>query len=177
MGPFDRGIMLVYTLTVTLLFLVIMVFLAGWQEPLLQLWREIVLPGHREIIWALLVLYFLMGARLLWTSLKVKRKKHAVVHDGELGDVRVALPAIESLVEKVAFSVQGIKDARARVEAVPQGIDISLKLFVSPSVNIPAVSEDLQRRVRDSVYSVAGIAVREVRVAVESFTSRKTRVE
>jgi membrane protein implicated in regulation of membrane protease activity len=179
MGPFDRGILVIYTLTLTLLFLAAAVFLAGWQALLLPLAREAFLPENREILWALLAVYVIMGIWLLWKGIRVGRskRKQAIVHERSLGQVRVSLPAIESLAEKTVSSVEGVKEARARVEALPQGINIILKVIVAPDVNIPSLSEDMQRLVKDKIYNVVGIAVNEVQVAVESFFIRKTRVE
>lgn len=178
MGPLDRGILLVYTSTITLLFLAITAYLAGWREPLVELQREAAQPGQREILWLLVGAYVLMGARLFWKGLVVERnKKQAVVQDGELGDVRVSLPAIESLAEKVTASLQGVRDVRARVVPSPKGINIHMNISVAPEINVPTLSRDIQQQVRDSVLNVVGIGIQEVRVAVESFVSRKNRVE
>jgi len=177
MGPLDRGILLLYTLTTTLLFLALAAFFGGWQEPFNELMREAALPGQQEILWILGGLYVLIGVRLFWKGLVIERKKQAVVQDGELGDVRVSLPAIESLAEKVVSPIKGVRDVRARVVTAPQGINMHMNITVSPDINVPALSKDIQQQVRDSVLNVAGIAVHEVRVAVESFTSRKNRVE
>ena len=177
MGPLDRGLLLLYTLTLTLLFLAVAAFFAGWQEPFNVLMREAALPEQQEILWILTGMYVLIGARLFWKGLVIERKKQAVVQDGELGDVRVSLPAIESLAEKVVSPIKGVRDVRARVVSAPQGINMHMNITVSPDINVPALSKDIQQQVRDSVLNVAGIAVHEVRVAVESFTSRKNRVE
>lgn len=178
MGPFDRGILLLYTLTVTLLLLAAAAFLSGWREPFNMLLEEAALPEHLEILWILVVLYLLIGVRLFWKGLVVEqKKKQAVVQDGELGDVRVSLPAIESLAEKVVSPIKGVREVRARVVSAPRGINMHMKITVAPDINVPELSKDIQQQVRDSILNVAGIAVREVRVAVESFTSRKNRVE
>ncbi|SFF93523.1 Uncharacterized conserved protein YloU, alkaline shock protein (Asp23) family [Desulfotomaculum arcticum] len=178
MGPFDRGILAIYSLTLTLLFLAAAAFMAGWQDPWLRLWREISLPGNRDILWALLAIYVIMGGRLIWKSIRGEhKKKQAIVHEHSLGEVRVSLPAIESLAEKEAYNVEGVREARARVGAAPEGINIKLKVTVTPDIGIPQLSEGLQQQVRDRINNVVGITVHEVRVAVESFSNRKTRVE
>lgn len=177
MGPLDRGVLVIYSSTLTLLFLALAAFMAGWQSPVLELWNELNLPEYYEVIWALLGVYVIMGFRLLWKGIRGVQKKQAIVHEGSLGQVRVSIPAIESLAEKVVSSVQGVKEARAKVESVPQGIAVNLKIITTPDINIPEVSEDMQRQVKESIYNVVGITVQEVRVAVESFFARKPRVE
>lgn len=177
MGPLDRGILLIYTLTITLLLLTLATFLAGWQTAANLLLREASLPQQREILWLLVGLYVIMGARLFWKGMVVERNKQAVVQDGEMGDVRVSLPAIESLAEKVVSSRQGVRDVRARVVSAPHGINIRMNISVAPDINLPTLSKDIQQQVRDSIFNVAGISVHGVRVAVESFSTRKNRVD
>ena len=177
MGPLDRGILLTYTLTITLLLLTLAASLAGWQAGANLLLQEVSLPQQREILWLLIGLYFIMGARLFWKGMIVERSKQAVVQDGEMGDVRVSLPAIESLAEKVVSSRQGIRGVKARVVSAPHGINIRMNISVASDVNLPALSKDIQQQVRDSIFNVAGITVHGVRVAVESFSTRKNRVE
>ncbi|KAF1086535.1 hypothetical protein SPSYN_00254 [Sporotomaculum syntrophicum] len=177
MGPFDRGILVLYTVTLTLFFLALGIFLAGWPEPALLLWQEVNAPAYQEILWLLLVVYIIMGLRLLWRALKPERKRQAVVHEGGLGQVRVSLAAIEALAEKVAAAKPEIKEVKAKVASSSQGIALNLRLYTAPEINIPAVSEDIQREVKDRIYQVVGITVSEVRVAVESFIAAKPRVE
>ena len=178
MGPFDRGILAIYSLTLTLLFLAAAAFMAGWQAPFLSLWQEISLPGNKDILWALLAIYVIMGGRLIWKGIKGERKKkQAIVHERSLGEVRVSLLAIESLAEKEAHTVEGVRDVSARVGAAPEGINVKLKVTVTPDVSIPQLSDGLQQQVRDRIHDVVGITVHEVRVAVDSFANRKTRVE
>ncbi|WP_027363454.1 alkaline shock response membrane anchor protein AmaP [Desulfotruncus alcoholivorax] len=178
MGPFDRGILAIYSITLTLLGLVAVAFMAGWQEPWLRLWREISLPDNREVLWALVAVYIIMGSRLVWKSIRGEhKKKQAVVHERSLGEVRVSLPAIESLAEKEAYNVEGVREARARVGTAHEGISVKLKVTVTPDISVPQLSECLQQQVKDRVHNVVGITVHEVRVAVESFSNRKSRVE
>lgn len=178
MGPLDRGILVIYTLTLTMLLGAGAAFLAGWHSPLLGLGGEALLPANREIIWALLVLYLFMGLWLLWKGVRVPRtNKQSIVHEQNLGQVKVALPAVEALVEKEVAGVQEIKEVKAQVQTVPQGVSINLQLVVVPGVNIPALSSDIQQRVKDNIYNVIGITVQEVRVAVDKFHISKTRVE
>ncbi|WP_449240730.1 alkaline shock response membrane anchor protein AmaP [Desulfoscipio gibsoniae] len=177
MGPFDRGILVLYTFTLTLLFLALGAWLAGWPDLVQRLWGEVNTRSYQEILWALLLVYFIMGLRLLWRSLKPERKKQAVVQEGGLGQVRVSLAAIESLSEKTVAAVPGIKEVKAKVEASSRGVALNLKLITAPDINIPTVSEDIQREVKDSIYNVVGLTVSEVRVSVESFVAVKPRVE
>jgi len=177
MSAFDRGILVLYTFTLTLLFLTLGIFMFGWSGPVLRLWQEVNSSANQEILGILLVVYILIGLRLLWVIVKPERKKQAVVHEGTMGQVRVALAAIEALAEKTSAAMPGIKEVKAKVVPSPQGIALHLKLSTAPDINIPSVSQDIQREVTDNIYKVVGLTVSEVRVAVESFISAKPRVE
>lgn len=176
MNPFDRGLMVIYALVGVLGAAMAAAALAGWTWPETVYGAAAGMSGFYETAYALLVIYVLAGIRLAWYGLRPE-KRHAVVQEGSLGKVRIALAAIESLVEKVALDQRGIKEARAGVEGVPQGIGIRIKVVVAPDVNIPQVSEALQNAVRDKVLEVTGIEARDIRISVVNIAAQKLRVE
>lgn len=176
MSPFDRGLAVLYSLVGMLAALLAAAMLAGWEWPGSILGTLAGMPGFRETSYALLAFYFLAGIRLAWQGL-VPEKKHAVLLDGSLGKVRVALSAIESLVEKVALDQRGIKEARSGVGASARGIGIRIKVAVAPDVSIPAVSQALQQAVREKMLEVIGIEVHDIRVSVDKLAAQKLRVE
>jgi len=176
MNPFDRGLTVLYALAGLLAALYAGSALAGWYWPGQALESLAGLPGFTETAYALLAVYLLAGVRLFWHGL-FPEKKHAVVQDGSLGKVRIALSAIESLVEKVALDQKGIKEAKAGVAAVPRGIGIRVRVSVTPDVSVPEISGAIQNLIRERVLEVTGIEVNEVRVSVENITSQRLRVE
>ncbi|MFZ5633648.1 MAG: alkaline shock response membrane anchor protein AmaP [Bacillota bacterium] len=176
MNPFDRGLMVLYALAGTLTVLVLGAALAGWAWPVYLLRNVAEMPGFIETSYALLVIFFLAGIRLAWQGLR-SEKRHAVVQEGPLGQVRIALAAIESLVEKVVLDQKGVKEAKAAVEAVPTGLGIRVRASVVPDINIPRVSEILQNTVREKVLEVAGIEVKDIRISVDHISAQKLRVE
>lgn len=176
MNPFDRGLAVLFSLVGMLAALLAAAMLAGWEWPGSILGTLAGMPGFRETAYALLAFYLLAGIRLAWQGM-VPEKKHAVVLDGSLGKVRVALAAIESLVEKVALEQRGIKEARSGVGSSARGIGIRIKVSAAPDVNIPAVSQAMQQAVREKVLEVTGIEVHNIKVSVEKLASQKLRVE
>lgn len=176
MNPFDRGLMVIYALAGIFAAAVSGAALAGWSWPQAIFGLVAGMPGFVETSYALLIIFILAGIRLIWQGLYTG-KRHAVVQEGSLGKVRIALTAVESLVEKVAIDQRGIKEARASVEAVPQGIGIRIKAAVTPDISIPQVSSALQNTVRDRVLEVTGIEVHDIRISVDSIAAQKLRVE
>ncbi len=176
MQPFDRSLLLFYTFIMTLFLLAAIPFLAGWLD-----WRIVAplsfpLTERPEIIFVFLGLMILMGARLFWAGIRPARK-HVIVHEGASGQVRIALTAIEDLVEKVVSPNSGIREVKSRVLALPEGIGIKVQATVAPDTQIPALSRTIQEQVKEKVFEVTGLPVQQVHVFVQSFAARKPRVE
>lgn len=176
MQPFDRGLLSLYTFVLTILFILAIPFLGGWVEreafaPLYNLRME-----QPESIFIVLGLFILVGARLFWVGVRPARK-HLIIHEGALGQVRITLTAIEDLVEKVVSQNSGIREAKARVLALPQGVGISVQAMVTPDVQIPELSKIIQGQVNEKILEVTGITVQQVHVFVNSISARKPRVE
>lgn len=176
MNPLDRGVMVIYALAGLAAVLVCAAALSGWQW---LTWFYASLreqPGFFETAYALLAISFLAGLRIVWAGIR-PAPKQSVVQEGVLGQIRIALEAIESLVEKVALDQRGIKEAKAAVETIPQGIGIRVKTVVAPDVSIPQLSGELQRLIAERVLKVTGIEVKDISIVVKNISAQKLRVE
>ncbi|MEW6447028.1 MAG: alkaline shock response membrane anchor protein AmaP [Bacillota bacterium] len=178
MGPFDRGLLLLYSLCVTIILAVLILVLAGWQ-PALDLAKEAGSPQRRELLYVAAVAFLIAGFRLMIASVKVRRPQSrlALVDDNPLGQVQVALTAIESLVSKVVGNFPGVREVRPKVTQVPHGIAIQIKIVTTPSANIPELSHEIQQQVKNMVKDVTGITTNNVQVLVENISTAKPRVE
>ncbi|WP_027719272.1 alkaline shock response membrane anchor protein AmaP [Desulfovirgula thermocuniculi] len=176
MGPFDRGLLACYALAVTLGLGVLAAGLAGALPPyLLWAWLR---AGLEEPEIPLLVLgaMMLVGARLFWAAVRVRRPR-VVVQEAAMGQVRIALAAIKELAEKLALAQGGVREAAARVEQGKSGIRILLELAVTSDVNVPAVAAGVQEAVSNRIKEVTGVVVEDLVVTVKSFSARRPRVE
>ncbi len=176
MRPFDRVLLFIYTFILTVLFLAALPIVAGWLhvdqiQP--QLLHAIQQPG---VIFLLLGIFIIAGIRLLWANVKPTREQ-AVVYESKMGNVHIALTAIESLAEKVVSQSSGVREVKARVFNRPQGIGIRIKAAVTPDISIPEVSDTLQEQVKERVLAVTGITVQQVEFLVHSISAGKPRVE
>lgn len=178
MGPFDRGLLLLYSLCITIVIGVLLLMLAGWQ-PALDLAQEVFSPGRREMLYVAAILLLIVGLRLMFASVKAQRPQSrlALVEDNPLGQVQVALTAIESLISKVVANFPGVREVRPKVTQAPQGIAIQIKLVTAPSANIPELSQEIQQHVTDTVKDVTGITTNNVQVLVDNISTAKPRVE
>jgi len=173
---FDRFLLFIYTFILTVIFLAAVPFFAGWlhisqyQPRLLQSIQQ---PA---VIFLLLGLFIVAGIRLMWADIKPNREQ-AVVYESKLGNVHIALSAIESLAEKVVSQNNGVREAKAQVFNRPQGIGIRIKAAVTPDISIPEVSDAVQEQVKERVLAVTGITVQQVEFLIHSISASKLRVE
>ncbi|MFD0711054.1 alkaline shock response membrane anchor protein AmaP [Paenibacillus sp. GCM10027626] len=124
---------------------------------------------------------FLISLRFFYVS--VRRSNVAVPsidQRTEFGDIRISMETVENLALKVAGRQREVKDLRARIRLTDAGIDIALRAVVDGETSIPALTEEIQKSVKDHVEEITGIPVAIVSVYVANIiqtTSFKSRVE
>lgn len=96
----------------------------------------------------------------------------------EIGHVQISLRAIESLVQRTAKGVRGIRDVDVRVFPSPEGVAVALSLVAAPEIPIPQISEEVGHRVRSQVRESMGIPVDDVAIEIRNIVGEaKGRVE
>ncbi|HHU85613.1 MAG: alkaline shock response membrane anchor protein AmaP [Pelotomaculaceae bacterium] len=176
MSPLDRALLAVYSFLFTVLIALFSAVMLGWTAPL-YFFRDLFAPVRPELFWPFIAIVILTGLRLFWISLSRPRGKHVVLAETSLGQVKVSFQAIESLVEKVVSQFNGIRDVKPRIIAVPQGVGIQVRASVTPDVNVPEVSREIQNRIKERILEVTGITVNTVKISVENISLNKPRVE
>jgi uncharacterized alkaline shock family protein YloU len=177
MRPFDRVLLVIYSFCLTIILVITVIWEAGWiRASYLFLWENNLLLDSRAVF-IFMGFFILIGIRLFWVSVKPERKKQIVVQNGALGKVRVAIPAIENLVEKTVAQNSGVREIKAQVTTVPQGIGIKMRAAVTPDIQIPEISRVIQEKVKEKVLEITGITVQEVSILINSIAAKKLRVE
>lgn len=176
MGLFDRALLAAYTFFLTVVFLIFSAVMLGWTSPVL-VFRDFFYHSRPDAFWTLMVLLIFAGGRLFWVSIYKPRGKHVVLTESNLGQVRISLQAIENLVVKVVSQINGVREVKPRIFSIPQGIGIQVRASVTPDINIPEVSAEIQGRVKDRVFEVTGISVGNVKVSIENIAVKRPRVE
>jgi len=176
--PIDRGLLFIYTLFLTLLFIALVPFLSGWLDAGLVGYLRFKFSSYFALVYVFLGLFILIGVRLFWASVKPPPKpRQVIVHEGADGLVSIALPAIEDLVAKVVAQNNGVWDVKATVLSLSEGIGIRVQAAVSSDLQIPDLSKVIQEQVREKILDVTGVTVQQVHVFVHSIAARKQRVE
>lgn len=178
MGPFDRVLLAVYALFITLAVILVAAVMLGWPVPQFLL-GHLFYPGRPEVFWPLLVVLVLAGIRLFWLSIiKPDRGgRYVVLTESAMGQTRVSIQAMENLAVKVVSQINGVREVKSRIVTVTQGVGIQIQAVVTPDINIPEVSENIQNLVKERVLAVTGVTVKSVAVTIKNISAQKPRVE
>jgi len=179
MGLFDRVVLAVYTVSLGVLAVVLLLLSLGWRAPLDFVSASLRDTQSRMALGIVSGFYLIISLRLVYTAFKRKYSGQTVLHETALGEIRVSLDAVENLVRRIARQVQGVRDVTSHVSLSPAGLRVWAKLVVSPDVSIPSVSNDVQSSIKSYVRNVVGVEVSEVSLYVENITAevRRSRVE
>ena len=75
------------------------------------------------------------------------------------------------LVQNSISRIVGIRSSKITVRFIEDIVSINIKGQVSPDINIPAVTMDIQNTVKDTIESHTGISVNQVNVDILSISS------
>lgn len=138
----------------------------------------IISPSGRLIILITAFIFFTMSMMFLLSGLKRDKNKKAISKNTNIGEIKISLNTIENIALAASRFINGVKDSKAYVFSGGDKVTITIKAIVIPDVNIPALSEDIQIRVKKSVEDSTGIPVNDVKVYIENISSgTKPRVE
>lgn len=180
----DKLLLLLYSVVIGIV--AIWMLCVGFGLISLELMQDWVinLYGHDayQITWTVVAgVLLLFSLRFLIVSLQRSSSSTGSIDQRtDIGDIRISIETIENLALKAAARQRGVKDLRARVRATDAGIEIMLRTIVDGESSIPALTEEIQRTVKDSVEEITGIPVINVAVFIANVVQSgtfKSRVE
>ena len=173
----DTWVLSFYTLALAIFsgMMVVTAINPKWVEPQRWLEETLSVPRGRMVLGMVGALFFLASVRLIVAAWMRRAGGQPVVHQLDLGDVRISLDAVENLVRKIAGSVKGVRDVKAMVTHKKDGLHAVLSGTISPEVSIPEISEEIQSAVRQYVKRVVGVELTEVRLDVENIANEGRR--
>lgn len=123
-------------------------------------------------------IFFILSLTFLFSGFKYDKDKKAVSKHTNIGEVKISLNSIENIALSASRRLNGVKDTKAYIYKRDSGVSVMIKAVVLADINIPALSEDIQVKVKKSIEESTGILVEEVKVIVENiYTGYKSRVE
>lgn len=182
---FDRVLLailliLVIAISITFIMVACRVFLASEMQAMVEqlYYNDIVAIVLGVCSAALLII----AIRLLFFGGKKRdlpEPTSTLVRSSELGSTFIALSAIDSMVQKHCRSNNRIRSVMSVVHALRDGgITINIRLSLMPDNNIPELTDELQKSLKEYIEQLSGITVREIGILVEDTSiSAKARVE
>lgn len=118
------------------------------------------------------IFLFLLCLKALLSGLLFKSdKKNYVITHMNFGDLKISDEAIEGLTQSVISRIVGIRSSKIIVSFRENFVTINIRGQVSPDVNIPSVTSEIQNAVKDTVEAHTGITVNQINVDILSISS------
>lgn len=122
--------------------------------------------------WAagLSLLIFLFGIWGLTPFFLQREPENTLVREGENGEIRVSLHAVDGLIHRFVSQQQGIEEVKTYLQATGEGLKIKLKVGVSPQQDIPELISQIQDALKEYVHKTVGVEVTHVEVLVRTIS-------
>lgn len=134
----------------------------------------------RVAVFIVALVFFALSIMFLLSGVRSSKDKKAVSKHTNIGEIRISLNSIENIAINASKRTNGVKESKTMVKKSEDGVEIEVRVVVMPDMSIPVITEEVQGRVKKSVEDASGVAVKSVRVIVDSIYSGityKPRVE
>lgn len=128
----------------------------------IHLWLR-VLALIMGVLTALFGIYLLLFPRRY-----AYRKRDFVVQNTDTGELRIAVRAIENLVQKCIDMHEEIQVESMKIRNGREGVTVELSIALANNIAIPLAVASLQKQIKQYLVASSGIDVKEVRVSVET---------
>jgi len=136
------------------------------------------LTGAQYFWWLLLGAFILLICGMLGVFVSLARKSalpQVVIGKSEGGQVNICLVAVDNVVQKAAFSVEGVREVKSRLKAAKNGVSVKLQIALPHDINVPETSTEVQNAVKEQLQTITGLAVAEVAVLVTNVTGKAVK--
>ena len=106
------------------------------------------------------------------------KERRSISKNTAIGEIRISPATFENIAINVIRRLNGIRDARAHVRIEDGQVRLEIKAVTLTDVNIPALCEEAQTRIKQAIETCTGVIVSEVEIFVDNvYTVYKGRVE
>lgn len=182
MNRWNRLTTIVFSFIIAMIsLLTVLMFLSGFiMSAMISFLLRIqkVSSARTAIVIAAIVLFIMATASLLLAIMNARLHK-ARVRSTNLGNIDIGVDAIESIALNAAKSAQsGVKTVKARVSPKEgEKISVSLDITTYSDVEIPAMMNKVQERVKKDIERYTGIEVVEVPIKVAQVDAVSARID
>ncbi|NLM37841.1 MAG: alkaline shock response membrane anchor protein AmaP [Firmicutes bacterium] len=124
-------------------------------------------------------LFFFIFFILLWMAgLHTKKELKTIIHETELGEIRISSSAVEALALRAVKKIRGVKEAEVRAITENERLSFQAEIVSSPDLNVPQLIYEIREELREYIHETLGIPVNSVEVTVTKISSEpRARVE
>lgn len=166
-----NGIILI-VLSIILIFVI-------WRSDLIV--DKLAAFTDKERFWLLAVsiVSLILAVLSIGMAFQRRREEKTIIHQTQVGEIQIAVSAVESLALRATKRIKGVKDAHVGVRADSTGLDVFIEVTVNPDLSVPQVSEEIRIKVDEYLQETVGINVNSVKVLVTKVAGEavKARVE
>jgi len=113
-------------------------------------------------------LLIFLAIYLLWQKAQIDKGDLSVVQKTSFGEITISIGSIKRLSLKVLKGMGEIAEIRPEVNILKSGgINIELHLSVKQDVNIPELSEKVQRKLKEYLLETSGIETKEIKIHID----------
>lgn len=180
MNLFDRFILTIYSLALIVLSLFAIGLFVGLvpyelaQMALISLYGSPLINLPYIIVAAI---FLFISIRFFVGSFLIGRPKQdrGIRQRGEYGDIHISLNTLQTIAERAARKVKGVRDLKTVVKSLESGNLIELRVAVDGETSIPEITQKLQYDVKANVEGIAGIEIPEVRVIIAEVMTQENQ--
>ncbi len=105
---------------------------------------------------------------LIWQKTQIDKGNLSVTQKTSFGEVKISTGSIKRLILKVLKGAEEITEARSEINILKSGgINLNLHLSVKQDVNIPELSEKIQRKLKEYILETSGIETKEIKINID----------
>jgi uncharacterized alkaline shock family protein YloU len=127
------------------------------------------------------VIFILINLRFFYIAVRRSSSNAPSIDQRtEFGNIQISIDTVQNLSLKAASRIRGVKDLKSKVRVNADGLEITIRSIIDGESSIPALTEEMQRAVKEHVEEITGIPVATVSVYVANVIqahSYKSRVE
>lgn len=116
------------------------------------------------------VVLLAIALRLAFGGKAQKQPNATLVKATEIGGTYISLAALNTMVQKHCRANNRIRNCTSSVNAVRDGVTIALKLALMPDTDIPKLTQELQKSLKEYVETLSGIHVLQIGILVEDLS-------
>lgn len=184
MSVINRIILFFYALAFGAVSLLTLVLFARFI-PDAQIWNEFLYLCSRWETVLVATVIFICSLYLVIQSLSTHSKdvsaNEAAIIQGKMGDVRISLVALKNMADKIARSIQGVRDVKVKLKMTKAQTkdktllpNFKLRLIVGEDHNIVAISDELKMMLNAYLAKYIGIEQAIINIEVESISNNST---